>query len=402
MEHYPYLVIGGGMAAHAAVQGIREIDPHGPIVMFSMENHPPYRRPPLTKALWAGKPLESIWLPDIGGTVDLHLGQKIVSIDTHRREARDDRGRVYEFDQALLATGVSPRQMPYGGERILYFRTLDDYQLLRSSTGQGKKFAIIGGGFIGSELAAALAMNGERVALIFPELGIGGRIFPPGLSAYLNDTYRDKGVELYPEQIVQGIEEQDNRLRILTNSGKTILADQVVAGIGTLPNTSLAEMIGLRLDNGILVDPFLRTSQANIFAAGDVARFYNPTLGMQMRVEHKDNALVMGLHAGRNMALQAARSQLAAYEYLPYFYSDLFDLGYEAVGELDSRLKTVEDWQVPFRKGVVYYMKAGQVRGVLLWNVWDQIEAARQLIARPGPFLAGDLKASSLNLAHLA
>lgn len=400
MKHYPYLMIGGGMTAHAAVQGIREVDPNRPIGLFSTEIYPPYRRPPLTKALWTGKPLESIWLQGMDENVDLHLGQRIVSIDPHRKEAQDEKGQVYGYGQALLATGVTPRRLPFGEERIVYFRDLDDYQQLRSFTGLGKRFAIIGGGFIGSELAAALALNGEKVTLIFPEPGLGARIFPPDLSDFLTDIYRQKGVEMFPGQVVKGIEDQGRRLQIITASGEVILADHVVAGIGTLPNTALAEMAGLTLDNGIIVDETLRTSQPDIFAAGDVARFFNPALGVRMRLEHKDNALTMGRYAGRNMALQAAASQLEPYDYLPFFYSDMFDLGYEAVGELDSRLEMISDWQKPFRKGVVYYLKAGRVRGVLLWNVWDQVESARQLIARPGPVKIGDLQASSLNPVH--
>ncbi len=136
-----------------------------------------------------------------------------------------------------------------------------------------------------------------------------------------------------------------------------------------------------------MVDEGLRTSDPSIFAAGDVARFYSPALAKWVRVEHEDNANTMGALAGRAMAGEAV-----AYRHLPYFYSDLFDLGYEAVGELDSRLETVSDWHDPYRKGVVYYVLEGRVRGVLLWNVWEQVNAARELIADAGPFRPQDLR----------
>src|SRR5439155_9741340 len=137
----------------------------------------------------------------------------------------------------------------------------------------------------------------------------------------------------------------------------------------------------------ILVDRFLQTSRPNVYAAGDVASFENPALGMRLRVEHEDNAKTIGRVAGRNMA-----GAPTAYDHLPFFYSDLFDLGYEAVGLIDSRLETFADWQKPNEEGVIYYLRDGRVRGVLLWNVWEQVDAARALIAEPGPFSAANLK----------
>jgi NADPH-dependent 2,4-dienoyl-CoA reductase/sulfur reductase-like enzyme len=146
-------------------------------------------------------------------------------------------------------------------------------------------------------------------------------------------------------------------------------------------------MAKLEVGNGIVVDEFLRTSNPDIYAAGDVAAFFNPALGKRMRVEHEDNANTMGRLAGRNMA-----GPPEPYLHLPSFYSDLFELGYEAVGDLDSRLETFADWKQPNKEGVIYYLKGNRVRGVLLWNVWGQVDAARQLIAEPGPFHAENLK----------
>jgi NADPH-dependent 2,4-dienoyl-CoA reductase/sulfur reductase-like enzyme len=165
------------------------------------------------------------------------------------------------------------------------------------------------------------------------------------------------------------------------------MVDGVVAGIGIQPNSQLAQEAGLAVDNGIVVDEFLRTSQPDIYAAGDVAAFNDQTLGVRRRVEHEDNANTMGRLAGRAMA-----GGVTPYQHLPFFYSDLFELGYEAVGDVDARLEMVADWTEPYREGVVYYLQAGRVRGVLLWNVWEQVDAARQLIAEPGPFQPADLK----------
>jgi 3-phenylpropionate/trans-cinnamate dioxygenase ferredoxin reductase component len=165
-------------------------------------------------------------------------------------------------------------------------------------------------------------------------------------------------------------------LKVLTESGRRIEANGVVAGIGVQPNVALAAVAGLKVDNGIVVNRMLQTSHADVYAAGDVANFYDSGLGVHRRVEHEDNANQMGKAAGRIMA-----GDTTPYEHSPMFYSDLFDLGYEAVGELDSRLETVIDWQEPYQTGVIYYLKDQRMRGVLLWNVWGQVEAARALIA---------------------
>lgn len=388
MAHYNYLIIGGGMTGDSAIQGIREVDSKGTIGLFSAEPEVPYDRPPLTKGLWTkGKPLDSVKRKTDQQKADLHLGRRVTSVDVKGKQIADDTGNVHTFDKLLLATGGRPRRLPFGGEEIIYFRTLADYRRLRDLTRTDKRFAVIGGGFIGSEIAAALAMNDRQVTMIFPETGIGARAYPRDLSDSLNDYYRSKGVTVLAGQSVKGLDVRDRQLALTTEDQKEVLVDGVVAGIGIEPDVELARSAGLDIDNGIVVDEFLRTSAADVYAAGDVACFYNPALDKRIRVEHEDNANTMGKQAGRNMA-----GADEPYHHLPYFYSDLFDLGYEAVGELDSRLETVSDWQEPFKKGVVYYLKSGRVQGVLLWNVWEHVAAARQLIASKGPFKAADLK----------
>jgi 3-phenylpropionate/trans-cinnamate dioxygenase ferredoxin reductase subunit len=393
MKNYPYLIIGGGMTAHAAVQGIREVDQSSRIGLFSIEKYQPYSRPPLTKGLWKGKPLEKIWLKHLDLKVELFLGQRITVLDAQNKQVQNEKGEIFRYDRLLLATGGKTRQFPFGDGKISYFRTLDDYKKLRSFTGQGKHFVIIGGSFIGSELAAALAMNGEKATLIYPDPGLGEHIFPDELALFLNEYYREKGVEVLPGTRVTTVDEQNGSLQVRTDRGAQIRADHVLAGIGILPNSELAESAGLTVEDGIVVNEYLQTSHPDIYAAGDVAAFYNPALGTRMRVEHEDNALTMGKLAGKNMVLAKTGDQPLPYHHLPYFYSDLFELGYEAVGELNPQYEIFSDWQEPFQKGVVYYLAKKRVRGVLLWNVWGQVEAARNLIAEPGPITARDLKA---------
>lgn len=376
MERIDYLIVGGGMTAAAAANGIREVDGDGSVTIISAEDKKPYDRPPLTKALWTGKKeVDDIWR-DLPSDVTFLGGRRVTALDAEKRQATDSEGNVYGYGKLLLATGGTARRLPFGGDNIIYYRDLDSYRRLQELTQNQERFVVIGGGFIGSELAAALAMNGKQVTMLFPEEGIGARLFPAELSRYLNGYFEEKGVTVLAGETVTGVEGAGVDLVVTTESGQRIAANGVIAGIGITPNVTLAEKAVLKVDNGILVDPSLRTDDDHIYAAGDVANFYDSTLGTHRRVEHEDAANGMGKQAGRNMAGAGE-----AYDASPMFYSDLFDHGYEAVGQLDSRLETVVDWREPYEKGVIYYLDDGRVRGVLLWNVWDKVDEARALIA---------------------
>ena len=387
LNDYPYLIVGGGMTADAAARAIREADPKAPIGLISAEAHPPYNRPPLSKALWKGDPESSIWRGTDQAGVDLLLGRRVTAIDPAARTVSDHTGQSLRFGKLLLATGGTPRRLSLGTDQVIYYRTYDDYRRLRELAGHDLRFAVIGGGFIGSEIAAALRLQGRTVTMLVPEQGVGARVFPADLSGFVTDYYRGKGVEMRTGEGLASLEQRGGKVVIKTTAGKEFPADVLVAGLGIVPNIETAEHAGLRVDNGIVVDEWLRTSRPEIYAAGDVANFPSAALGRHMRVEHEDAANTMGRAAGLAMAGHGA-----PYTHLPFFYSDLFDLGYEAVGDTDSRLETVADWKEPFREGVVYYLDRGRVRGVLLWNTWGQVDHARALIAQPGPFKAADLK----------
>lgn len=390
MAHYRYLIVGGGMTADAAVRGIRTIDPDGAIGLFSRETDPPYNKPPLSKGLWKGKAVEGILRRTERLGVDLNLNCPVSEINLHGKTVRVS-GEEHSFEKLLLATGGIPRRLPFGGEDVIYFRSLTDYRRLRALSEQTDRIAVIGGGFIGSEIAAALAINGKKVSMLFMEGGIGARLFPANLASFVTEYYLDRGVEVFANDSIERLEKDDGEYRIRTQRGHDIRAGAVVAGLGIVPDTDLAKAAGLPVGDGILVDECLHAGHSDVFAAGDVASFYNSALKVRMRVEHEDNANTMGTFAGKNMALSVMGEREEEYTHLPYFYSDLFDLGYEAVGKLDPRLETVEDWQEPFRKGVVYYLEDGKVRGVLLWNVWKQVQAARELLSSEGRITAADL-----------
>jgi 3-phenylpropionate/trans-cinnamate dioxygenase ferredoxin reductase subunit len=377
MDAYRYLIVGGGMTGHAAAVAIRKRDPDGTLGMISAEPDRPYARPPLSKGLWLGKPEEDVWLRDVPG-LELHLGRRAVSLDTKAREVRDDRGGVWRYERLLLATGGQPRRLPSGGDRLVYYRTLQDYRRLRAA--QGRSVVVIGGGFIGSEIAASLAANGKEVTMVFPEEAIGARAYPRELAQAVTAYFEEKGVRVLANDSVAAVEERGDRTLVRTGKGHELLADVVVAGLGIRPDTALAEGAGIRCGDGIEVDERLETSAPGVYAAGDVARFPSRALGERIRVEHEDAALSQGALAGRNMAGADER-----YTQVPFFYSDMFDLGYEAVGRLDARLDTVASWKTPFREGAVYYLEGGRVRGVLMWGIFGQVDAARRLIEGEGP-----------------
>jgi NADPH-dependent 2,4-dienoyl-CoA reductase/sulfur reductase-like enzyme len=370
MNTTKYLIVGAGMTGDMAAKGIREHDSEGSITMIGADPHPPYKRPLLTKGLWQGAPEEKLWRERAEG-LELVTGRRIVSLDLAAHTATDDAGEEYGWEKLLLATGARPREVP-GADGVVWFRTLDDYHRVREVARQGAHVVVIGGGFIGSELAAGLVGNGCRVTMLFPEPGIGHRLFPLDLSASVTDYYREKGVDVRAGEMVAAASGEG----VKTQSGLELDADAVVAGLGVIADTELAEAAGLEINDGIVVDEYGRVpGHDDVFAAGDVARFPVAALGLALRIEHEDHANSHGRAVGANMA-----GADAPYDHLPFFYSDLFDLGYEAVGLVDSRLEAVEDWQEPYRKGVVTYVEDGRPRGVLLWNVWDKLDEARDLL----------------------
>ncbi len=380
MKSVQYLIVGGGMTADAAARAIREGDPHGSIGIISDDPHPPYNRPPLSKGLWKGEdPEKVVWRGTEKIGVELRMRRRATAVNPKQKTITDDRGDVVTFDKLLLATGGTPRRLSLQTAQIIYYRTFDDYLRLRALANEKLRFLVLGGGFIGSEIAAALRIVGRDVTMLVPEDGIGARVFPADLSSFLVQYYREQGVDVRTGEGLAGLQQSAGKVVVRTTHGKEIPADVIVAGLGIQPNVELAEQAGLRVENGIVVDELLRTSAPDVFAAGDVANFFNPALGTRLRVEHEDNANTMGAAAGRSMAGKGS-----PYTHLPFFYSDLFSLGYEAVGELDPRLETESRWKQEFREGVVYYLKDGKVRGVLLWNTWGQVDNARAIIGTTG------------------
>jgi len=379
-RQFKYIIVGGGLAGASAVEGIRARDGSGSIVLFGKESRLPYHRPPLSKGLWLGKAqLSELPVHDDefykSHSVHLLLTTEIAEINPKQKHVADKTGARYNYDKLLIATGGAPRTLSFGERAVQYFRTADDYLSVRETAERSDEVIFIGGGFIGAELAAALSINKKKVTMIFPEQYLLQKIFPADLAEFVTDYFRKKGVTVLSGDIPTNAERSGGKSTVTTKSGKKISGDLTIGAIGLNLHTEMMKRAGLAIENGVKVNSFLQTSDPNIYAAGDVAFFPSRSLDKSLRIEHWDNARAQGEHAGGNMA-----GAEKPYEYLPYFWSDLFDFGFEAVGELDSGMKTFADWKKQFREGVVYYLDAGRIKGVLLWNVWEKVDAARGLI----------------------
>jgi NADPH-dependent 2,4-dienoyl-CoA reductase/sulfur reductase-like enzyme len=381
--NYRYIIVGAGLTGVSAVEGLREIDPDGPVLLLGHEKYLPYDRPPLSKKLWFGqKTVEEIaihpeeWYLEQGVEAIPHV--EIVSLDPAAQRVTTAGGRAYTYDKLLLATGGKPRRLTIPGgdlEGLYYYRYLDDYLRLRAQIGEGSLVTVIGGGFIGSEMAAALSLAGAEVTLIYPGPHLVDRVFPAGLARSLEEIYRARGVRVLQGEIAVALERQGEKYITTTDTREHVVADAVVIGIGITPTTTLASAAGLAVDNGITVNEYAQTSHPDLYAAGDVAKFPYTALASTTRIEHWDHAINHGKYAGRNLAGAGQ-----PYDYMPYFFSDLFEFGYEAVGAVDARLETFADWQEENVTGVIYYLSDGRVRGAMMCNVWDQVPAARELI----------------------
>jgi len=383
-----YVIVGGGLAAASAIEGIRAHDTEGSIALLSRDNYPPYNRPPLSKDLWFGKKtIEQIPVHDDAfyrdQKVELVLRCEIEELDAASRTLWDDHGTTYTYDKLLLATGGRPRILNVPGstlDGVRYYRYLEDYLYLAGRIDRLEHVLVVGGGFIGMEMAAALCHAGKQVTLAYPDEYPLRRVLPRDLGLFVASYYRDKGVEMISGESIVGFEEHGDRIIARTRSGNYADTQLALVGAGMELNTDLAEAAGLEVGNGIEVDEFARTSDPHIYAAGDVAEFPYLELGRRMRIEHEDHAREHGRFAGANMA-----GAHKPYDYLPYFYSDLFDLGWEAVGECDPTHMVEAVWREMHREGVVFYLQDEVIRGVLLWNTWGKVDWARGLIREAKP-----------------
>ncbi|RPF30462.1 NAD(P)/FAD-dependent oxidoreductase [Streptomyces sp. TLI_185] len=381
-----FLIVGGGLAAGKAAEELRKHGHDGPLVVIADEPERPYIRPPLSKGYLLGKEdRESIhvhpesWYREHG--VDLLLGTSVTSVDPRAAAVTLDDGRRLSYAKLLLATGSSPRRLSVPGaelENVLYLRRVGDSERLKAAFTEGARIVVVGGGWIGLETAAAARAAGAEVTVLergeLPLLKVLGR----EAAEVFARLHQEHGVDLRPHAQLERLTGTGGRVDgVLLADGTHLPADAVVVGVGITPNVRLAEEAGLEVRNGIVTDEHLRTSAPDIHAAGDVANAYHPRLGRHLRVEHWANALHQPSTAAQGML-----GKEAAYNRLPYFYTDQYDLGMEYTGytEPGGYDRVVFRGDPDERRFIAFWMSGDKVLAGMSVNVWDVVGTIRSLI----------------------
>ncbi|MCG7309613.1 NAD(P)/FAD-dependent oxidoreductase [Brachybacterium sp. ACRRE] len=380
MTSYDYLIIGGGQVSDDAARGVREKDRDGSIGILSDDVDAPYTRPALTKKLWTDPEFTEAQVPlgtaeATGATV--RLGVRVTAVDPSGREVVTADGEHIGYGRLLLATGSEPQGLPGDeDEDVIVFRSFADYRALRRRAQPGARAVVVGGGYIGSELAAALVQNDVEVTLCYPQEVLGGEQFPTRIARRHQQLFEDAGVHLMPGRRVDETRRRaDGALEAVLDDGTALTADVIVVGLGATPRVDLAARAGLEVREGVVVDTRLRTSDPSIWAAGDIAEYPDAILG-RTRIEHVDHARASGDAAGRSMA-----GDDAPYDHTPYFYSAILGTSWEAIGSVRAELRTHEV-DLDAQRMVVYYLdEQKRPVGVLLWNVEGARDRARQVLA---------------------
>ena len=402
-----YVVVGAGLAGAKAAEALRDNGFDGRLILIGAEPHRPYERPPLSKDYLMGKAEREkafvhphSWYAD--HDVDLRPGTRVTALDPAAHEVTTDAGDRVPYDKLLLATGSSPRLLSVPGSdhaAVAYLRSIDDSERIKSALQPGARIAIVGGGWIGLEVAAAARVAGAQVTVLegaaLPLL----RVLGPEVATVFADLHRAHGVELQCEISVTGITTADDGEAVVRlGDGDGVPADLVVVGVGIAPNTGLAEDAGLEVDNGVVVDEHLRSSDPDIFAAGDVANAYHPVLKQKLRVEHWANALHQPDVAARSML-----GQDASYDRLPYFFTDQYDLGMEYFGYADP-----DDYDEVVLRGDVaglafaaFWLRSGYVLAGMHVNLWDDSDGVKKLARDQREVDVSRLRDGAVPLAEL-
>ncbi|MFD9947885.1 NAD(P)/FAD-dependent oxidoreductase [Nonomuraea sp. NPDC059023] len=368
-----FVIVGAGLAGAKAAQTLREEGFDGEIVLIGAETERPYERPPLSKGYLQGKSeREKIFVHATGWyaehDIDLRLGLRATRLDLGSRTVRLSDGSRQPYQKLLIATGSSPRRLP-GPAR--YLRTVQDSEALKERFARGGRVLVVGAGWIGLETTAAARAAGCQVTIVEPEPTPLHRVLGPELGEVFADVHRRNGVDLRLGTPVAEITQTGVRL----SSGERLEADLVLVGIGATPDTGLAVDAGLDVADGILTDAALRTSDPDVYAAGDVAESFNPLYGRRLRVEHWANALNGGPAAARSML-----GQDVVYDRVPYFFSDQFEIGMEFSGDIQGYDEVVFRGDVGELEFIAYWLRDGRVVAGMNVNVWDVVGDIQDLI----------------------
>ena len=381
------VIVGASLAGAKAAQALREEGFDGAVTLIGDERERPYERPPLSKEYLLGKAeREKAFVHPEGWyaehDVDLRLGTTVTSIDRSSHQVAVADGDAVPYDKLLLTTGSSPRRLKVPGadlRNVLYLRRIEDSEAIKAAYGSASSVAVVGGGWIGLETAAAARAAGLDVTILeYAELPLL-RVLGREAAEIFAGLHRDNGVDLRVSVEVSGLTGDDAVTGVRLGDGSEVAADLVLVGVGITPNTGLAEAAGLDVDNGITVDERLRTSDPDIFAAGDVANAFHPALGRRVRVEHWANARRQGATAAKSML-----GQDVTYDRQPYFFSDQYDLGMEYTGYVDLDADGPVDFVVRGDLGkrelIGFWVSDGRVLAGMNVNVWDVTEAIEALV----------------------
>jgi 3-phenylpropionate/trans-cinnamate dioxygenase ferredoxin reductase subunit len=379
-------VIGASLAGAKAAEAAREVGFEGRIVLIGEEPGLPYERPPLSKDILRGdKETEAARVHPAGfyaeRSIEL-LNDRAVALDPAARTIRLAGGDQVAFDAAVIATGAAPRSLDIAGAGLAgvhHLRTLDDSVRLRDAIRAASRVAVIGAGWIGSEVAASARQMGAEVVLVDPAPVPLQRVLGDDIGAVFRQLHADNGVQLRLGTGVAELRGAKTVEEVVLGDGRIEAADVVVVGVGVTPRTELADRaIGMRVDNGIVVDQHLATNIEGIYAAGDVANAWHPHYHRYLRVEHWANALHQGTTAGRN-----AVGHHDTYDRLPYFFSDQYDLGLEYVGHGDGNDAVVVRGDRDARAFIAFWHRDGIVTAAMNVNVWDVVEDLKAIVAAP-------------------
>jgi 3-phenylpropionate/trans-cinnamate dioxygenase ferredoxin reductase subunit len=399
-----FVIVGASLAGAKAAETLRAEGFDGRLVLIGEEAERPYERPMLSKEYLRGeKPAAKLYVHDEGfyadNGIELMTGTRVQSLDPGAHEITLAGGARMSYSRLLLSTGAAPRRLPLPGADlpgVAYLRAMGESDALRAAITAASRVVVIGAGWIGSEVAASARHLGAEVAIVAPEAVPLVPVLGPEVGGVYRDLHAGHGVDLHLSTQIEAIVGDGAASGVRTTDGVVIEGDLVVVGVGVTPRVELAKLAGLTVENGIVVDEFLATSVPDVFAAGDVAATWNTRYNKRIRMEHWANALNQGPVAARNML-----GQHTAYEKLPYFYSDQYDLGMEYNGYADDWDRVVVRGDRSGREFLAFWLKDGRVLAGMNANIWDQGDDIKALI-RSGASIDPDRLADpSVPLADL-
>ena len=375
MNASKYIILGGGMVGGYAAKELagRGLRP-GELTIISGDDAPPYERPPLSKGFLSGKENEagilindSEWYEKQG--IALKLRTVVTNVDLKKKELRANSGETFGYETLLIATGARARKLDCPGNdlpNVFYLRSMDDSRKIREKAARSEQAAVIGGGFIGMEVASVLAQRNIETTMIIREDRVWSRVFTPAMSEFFERYYIARGVRLLKKEGVSSLQGRD-RVNVTLSGGRNISCDMVVGGVGAIPVTEVVATSGLVVKNGIEVNEYLETNQAGVFAAGDVASYVDKIFDKRRRLEHWDNAVSQGRHWAA-----IVRGERLPYMHVPYFFSDVFDLSYELWGDSEGATQTIVRGDPSSSSFSVWWLKRNYLIAAFAMNRPDE------------------------------